>query len=330
MVSNEKTPKVVPIRKNDIASRKVRESFLEGLLSGLSWLLVAFVALFLMLITVRGFPTVAANGFAFLYTSPSKGIDEGGVGPAIFGTVVLVLLMTLIALPVGVLTSVYLVEYAGGTKASRIIRAAVNNLAGVPSIVFGLFGVAFFILFVGRGLDKLLGFSLSNPLWGKPAVIWAAATMALLVLPIVIVNTEEALLTVPVALREASAALGGTKWETISRIVLPQAVPGILTGSILSISRGAGEVAPILFTGAAFLLRDLPTINLFGVVPFVDPTKQFMELGYHIFILITQSSDVEKSRPAQYAATFVLLFITFALNFTAIIIRSQFRKRAIR
>ncbi|WP_287127670.1 phosphate ABC transporter permease PstA [Candidatus Cyanaurora vandensis] len=322
--------KYVPISKEDLSYKSVRETFLEGLLSGLSWLLVAFIVAFLGIIVVRGFPTVSANGFEFLYTSPAKGLDEGGVGPAIFGTVALVLLMTLFALPIGVLTSVYLVEYAGGRQSSRIIRAAVNNLAGVPSIVFGLFGVAFFVLFLGRGLDGLLGYSTSDPLFGKPAILWAAATMALLVLPIVIVNTEEALLAVPVSLRQGSQALGGTQWQTISRVVLPQAVPGILTGSILSISRGAGEVAPILFTGAAFLLQDLPTTQVFGVVPFIDPTKQFMELGYHIFILATQSSDVEKTRPAQYAATLVLLVITFSLNFAAIILRAQFRKRAIR
>lgn len=309
------------------AFKKARENFLAGLLSGMSWLLVAFIILFLLTITINGWPTVSANGFEFLYTSPDKGLDEGGVGPAIFGTIALVVLMTFFALPVGVFTSIYLVEYAGGKPFSRIIRAAVNNLAGVPSIVFGLFGVAFFVLFIGRGLDGLLGYSLANPLWGKPALLWAALTMALLVLPIVIVNTEEALLAVPVSLRSASLALGATQWETISRVVLPQAIPGILTGSILSISRGAGEVAPILFTGAAFLLQDLP---VFPGTVIIDPTKQFMELGYHIFILATQSSDVEKTRPAQYASTFVLLAITFFLNFAAIILRSQFRKRAIR
>ncbi|WP_245395658.1 phosphate ABC transporter permease PstA [Anthocerotibacter panamensis] len=314
----------------DFSPSKLRETFLEGLLTGLSWLLVAFIALFLGLIVVKGFPTVAANGFEFLYTAPREGLDKGGVGPAIFGTVALVTLMTFIALPIGVLTSVYLVEYTGGTNLSRIIRAAVNNLAGVPSIVFGLFGVAFFVLFIGRGLDSALGYSTTNPLFGKPAIIWAAATMALLVLPIVIVNTEEALLAIPVSLRQASLAMGATQWQTISRVVLPQAIPGILTGSILAISRGAGEVAPILFTGAAFLLQDLPVTNIFGVVPFIDPTKQFMELGYHIFILATQSSDVEKTRPAQFASTFVLLFLTFALNFTAILLRAQFRKKAIR
>lgn len=322
--------KYVEISKENLSYKSLRENFLEGLLSGLAWLLVAFIVVFLAIIVVKGFPTVSANGFEFLYTAPSKGLDEGGVGPAIFGTVALVLLMTLLALPIGVLTSVYLVEYAGGKTSSRFIRAAVNNLAGVPSIVFGLFGVAFFVLFIGRGVDGLLGYSTANPLFGKPAILWAAATMALLVLPIVIVNTEEALLAVPVSLRQASQALGGTKWQTISRVVLPQAVPGILTGSILSISRGAGEVAPILFTGAAFLLKDLPITQIFGVVPFIDPTKQFMELGYHIFILATQSSDVEKTRPAQFAATLVLLVITFALNFAAIILRAQFRKRAIR
>jgi phosphate transport system permease protein len=200
---------------------------------------------------------------------------------------------------------------------TRVIRAAVNNLAGVPSIVFGLFGLGFFINFVGQHMDAAMHPGAQNPVWGKPALIWASLTLAVMTLPVVIIATEESLRAIPQGLREASLALGATKLETIFKIVLPQAMPGIMTGGILAVSRASGEVAPILFTGAAYYMRDLPK----------SLTDQFMDLGYHIFILSTQSPNVEKTKPILYATVVVLLFLTFALNIVAILIRSRMRKK---
>jgi phosphate transport system permease protein len=252
----------------------------------------------------------------FLSTAPRKGGLEGGIWPAIFGTMLLVLVMTVVAAPVGVATAVYLSEYARpGAPITRFIRTAVANLAGVPSIVFGLFGVGFFIETVGREIDD--AFYGGALFYGKPAIIWASLTLALLTLPVVIVATEEALKAIPVDHREGSLALGATRWQTITRVVLPQAAPGILTGAILAISRGAGEVAPILFTGVAYYLPFLPA----------HPTDQFMHLGYHVFVLATQSSDVNAALPNLYATALALLALTFVLNLTAIIIRARVRAR---
>jgi len=302
--------------------------------------LVICVLFFLLLHIVRRGAGVIS--WEFLSAAPVEGMTEGGIFPAIFGTVAITLLMILMALPLGALAGIYLVEYAGMSPVARVIRAAVNNLAGVPSIVFGLFGVGFFILFVGRHLDAALGpggraaveqaigttgGQGSGLLFGQPMMLWAAATLACLVLPTIIVTTEEALTAVPQSHRDASLALGATKWETIWRVVLPQARAGILTGAILSISRGAGETAPILFTGCAYFLPRLPVAHLFGVVPMVNPLDQFMELSYHIFILATQSTDSRATLPLQYGTTLVLVALTFLLNLTGIISRYVFRRR---
>ncbi len=260
--------------------------------------------------------STSALSWEFLTTEPSKGGLAGGIWPAIYGTVLLVLVMTIAALPVGVATAIYLHEYARPDRwLQHLIRSAVINLAGVPSIVFGLFGVGFFIETVGRSIDDLAyGGAL---FYGKPAIIWASLTLALLTLPVVIVATEEALKAIPVEHREGSLALGATKWQTIARVVLPQAMPGILTGAILAISRGAGEVAPILFTGVAYYLPFLPA----------HPTDQFMHLGYHVFVLATQSPDVNAALPSLYATALVLLALTFILNISAIVIRARYRAR---
>jgi phosphate transport system permease protein len=186
----------------------------------------------------------------------------------------------------------------------------------VPSIVFGLFGMGFFIAFIGGGLDALF-YDSARPVWGQPAIIWAALTLALLTLPVVIISTEEALRTIPNEIKDASLALGATKLQTIRRIVIPQAMPGILTGAILAVGRGAGEVAPIMFTGAAYYLPYLPT----------KLNDQFMELGYHVYVMATQSPDIEKTKPILYGTVLVLLILTFLLNFTAILIRSRMRAR---
>lgn len=308
-------------------------------------LALATVIILAMLVVILG--NVVLNGagwisWEFLTTAPQQGMMAGGIYPAILGTAFLVLLMTIAAVPLGVATAIYLNEYASNvtwaqarrklaTASGRdrlsafwllvqvgfteLTRAAVTTLAGVPSIVFGLFGLGFFVQFIGEGIDRML--YNGELVFGQPALIWAALTLALLTLPVVIVVTEESLRAVPRDLREASLALGATRWQTVWRIVLPQAFPGILTGTILVISRGAGEVAPILFTGAAYFLPHLPTrLN-----------DQFMHLGYHVFILSTQSPDVEKAKPVLYATVLVLFVLTFLLNVVGIIIRVRVRRR---
>ena len=284
---------------------------------GLTFAAVAIILLILAVIlgniVIGGAGTIS---WEFLSHPPENGMEAGGIFPAIFGTVALVMLMVIAVVPVGVFTAVYLHEYTRpDSHLTRLIRVAINNLAGVPSIVFGLFGLGFFIAFIGGGLDSIF-YADEGPVWGQPAIIWAALTLALLTLPVVIVATEEALRTIPNELREASYALGATKLQTIWRIVIPQAMPGILTGSILAVSRGAGEVAPIMFTGAAYYLPYLPNAL----------NDQFMELGYHIYVMATQSPDIEATKPILYGTVLVLLILTFALNLTAVLIRSRMRR----
>jgi phosphate transport system permease protein len=216
-----------------------------------------------------------------------------------------------------VITAVYLAEYAKENSVfAKTISFAVKTLAVVPSIIFGLFGLGFFIGFIGQNMDKIFNSGVLK--WGQPNILWASLTMALLTLPVVIVSVEEAIRTIPVEMREASLALGATKWQTIRRVVLPGSVTGILTGTILAISRGAGEVAPILFTGAAYYLSDLPH----------SLSDQFMSLGYHIYIMSTQSANVDATLPIQFATTLVLLLLTFSLNAVAVTLRYRIRKRA--
>ena len=234
----------------------------------------------------------------------------------IIGTAARVILMTLFVIPVGVVTALYLTEYARTTApVTRFIRGAVNNLAGVPSIVFGLFGVGFFISFIGGSMDNLA--RANEPHWGKPGLLWASLTLAVMTMPVVIVATEEALRAITPGLREASLALGATKLQTVLRIVLPNALPGILTGGILAVSRAAGADAPILFTGAAYYLKDTPK----------SLTDQFMDLAYHVYVLSTQSPNVEQTRPILFGTVVVLLGLTFALNITAVLVRARIRRR---
>ncbi|MDB5048490.1 MAG: phosphate transporter, permease protein PstA [Fibrobacteres bacterium] len=256
--------------------------------------------------------------WAFLTQAPSQGMTEGGIFPAIMGTFMLVVIMSLFGVPVGTITAIYLSEYVHRqSRFAKLIRFAVNTLAGIPAVVFGLFGLGFFVQFTGKGMDAV--FSHGTLRWAQPNILWASLTMALLTLPVVIVSVEEAIKTVPRELREASLALGVTKWMTIWKVVLPNSIGGILTGAILAVSRGAGEVAPILFTGAAYFLPNLPH----------SFTDQFMELGYHLYIMTTQSTDVEKTLGIQYATTLVLLLLTFTLNFSAIYMRYRLRKRRV-
>ena len=281
-----------------------------------AFFIVLMVIVLMSEIIIGGWSTIS---WEFLSTGPKEGMTQGGIYPAIIGTFLLVVIMSIAGVPIGTVTAIYLSEYASHRSIfARTIRFAVNTLAGVPSIVFGLFGLGFFIQFVGTGMDNVL--SGGHLKWGQPNILWASLTMSLLTLPVVIVSVEEAIKAVPRELREASLALGATKLETIWKVVLPNSITGILTGAILAVSRGAGEVAPILFTGAAYFLPHLP-----GAL-----TDQFMELGYHIYIMSTQSPDVEATRGIQYATTLVLLVLTFALNFSAIFLRYKLRTRAAR
>ncbi len=251
----------------------------------------------------------------FLTQAPEEGMTKGGIFPAIIGTVYMTLLMSIMAVPLGTITAIYLSEYASPDSIfARIIRFAVNTLASVPAIVFGLFGLGFFVQFIGKGIDgALFGGHLT---WGQPNILWASMTMGFLTLPVVIVSVEEAIRNVPRENREASIALGATRLQTIWKIVLPGSISGILTGMILAVSRGAGEVAPILFTGAAFFLPHTPHAL----------TDQFMHLGYHIYVLATQSANVDKTIPLQYTTTMVLLILTFMLNLSAVLVRSRLRR----
>jgi phosphate transport system permease protein len=281
--------------------------------SGVATLIVlAILAVILLDILRNGLPHLS---IAFLTEAPREGMTAGGIFPAIVGMVEMVFLMTIAGVPVGVATAIYLHEYAPArSPATRLIRVAIANLAGVPSIVFGLFGLGFFVQFVGAGIDH--AFFHGQKVYGQPALIWAALTMAVLTLPVVIVATEEALRAVPRELREASLALGATKFQTVFKVVVPQASAGILTGTILAVSRGAGEVAPILFTGAAYFLPRLPH----GL------SSQFMSPSYHVYVLSTQSPDVDATKPILYATVLVLLALTFALNIAAIVVRARVRR----
>jgi len=300
-----------------------RSNWLERtrITGGVSQILTALACLIIFAIVVIIIVNIVSHGvqrlsWEFLSEPPRKHFTEGGIFPAIFGTAALVILMTMAVIPLGVATAVYMHEYA--PKRSRLVhlvRLAIQNLAGVPSIVFGLFGVGFFIEFVGRGIDR--GLYGGQLVYGQPAILWAALTLALLTLPTVVVATEEALRAIPQNYREVAYSLGATRWQVIRRIVLPQAAGGILTGGILAISRGSGEVAPVMFTGAAYSLPDLPT----------QLNHQFMELGYHVYVMSTQAFDVEATKPALYSTVLVLLMLTFLLNFTAIMIRARIRKR---
>lgn len=289
-----------------------------------------FFILILALLVILGKIFIEGIGvisWDFITGEPRNNMTEGGIGPAIFGTIAVTIFMVLMAVPLGVCSAIYLSEYAKDSFFYRLVRTSINNLSGVPSIVFGLFGLGFFIMFVGRQLDNILQTGL---LFGQPALLWASSTLAVLVLPVVIVSTLEALNSVPKSHRDASYGLGATKWQTIKNVVLPQARPGILTGTILAISRGVGETAPILFLGCAFFLPNLPVVDLcIGniCIPMINPAEQFMYLAYHIFILATQSSNPTKTLPLQYGSTLVLIGLTILLNITAIIFRYRFRKK---
>jgi phosphate transport system permease protein len=261
----------------------------------------------------------------FIADDPRESNTEGGVFPAIFGTVMMVLIMSIVITPLGVVAAFYLREYAKQGPFVSAVRIAVNNLAGVPSIVFGVFGVGFFIYFVGGTLDRLFfPEALPTPTFGTGGILWASLTLALLTVPVVIVATEEGLAAIPGSMREASLALGATKFETTMRVVLPSVMPSILTGLILAMARAAGEVAPLMITGVVKLAPALP---IDGFWPFLHLERKFMHLGFHIYDVGFQSPNVDAARPMVFTTAMLLLLIVVLLNLMAIVLRNRLRKK---
>lgn len=279
-------------------SRKLKQSIGFTILRMAGIIVVSILILIIFDIVSKGAEVIS---WEFITEMPRNGMTEGGIYPAIIGTFYVTLITAVISIPLGMFAAIYLNEYARKGFLTRLIRMAIRNLSGVPSIVFGLFGVAFFVQGMGFGTS----------------IISAGLTLALLTLPVTITASEESLKTVPKSYRDGALALGATKWQSIRTNVLPAAVPGMLTGSILGLSRAAGETAPILFTGAAFFLPHLPN----------SPLSQFMALPYHLYILATQHHAIEKVRPIAYGTALVLITLVFIMNLAAIILREKFRKK---
>lgn len=260
----------------------------------------------------------------FLTQNPREANTEGGVFPAIFGTVLMVLLMSVVVTPFGVIAAIYLHEYASQQWLVNIVRVAVNNLAGVPSIVYGVFGLGFFVYFLGGNIDALFfADKLPGPTFGTPGLIWASLTLALLTVPTVIVSTEEGLARIPQSMREGSMALGATQAETLFKVILPIASPAILTGVILAIARAAGEVAPLMLVGVVKLA---PTLPVDGTFPYLHLDRKFMHLGFHIYDVGFQSPNVEAARPLVYATSLLLVTIIVGLNLAAFTLRARLEK----
>lgn len=267
----------------------------------------------------------AHNLWEFFSGSPREANTEGGIFPAIFGTVMMVIIMSVVVTPFGVLAAIYLREYAKQGTLTRIVRISVNNLAGVPSIVFGVFGVGFFVYFVGGYVDRMFyEAALPAPTFGTPGLIWVSLTLALLTLPVVIVSTEEGLTRIPRAVREGSLALGATKSETLWKVVVPIAAPAMMTGLILAVARAAGEVAPLMLVGVVKLAPNLPLDSQF---PFLHMERKIMHLGFHIYDVGFQSPNAEAARPLVYATAAVLVGIIMILNLTAIAVRNRLREK---
>lgn len=291
----------------------IKGILIEGLTLSSALVIIAIVVVMIAVIVMGGKDQIT---WEFLTSFPTDGMTKGGIFPAIYGTALLVIIMSVAAVPFGTITAIYLTEYASENSIiAKTIRFAVRTLAVIPSIIYGLFGLGFFIKFVGTSMDN--AFWGGQLKWGQPNILWASLTMALLTLPVVIVSVEEALKTVPRDLRAASLALGATKWQTIWKVVIPGSISGIMTGTILAVSRGAGEVAPILFTGVAYYVATLPG----------SLSDQFMVLGYHIYVMTTQSANVDQTMPIQFGTTLVLLSLTFMLNISAIVLRYRIRKK---
>ena len=261
----------------------------------------------------------------FLTDEPREANTEGGISPAIFGTVMMVLLMSVFVTPFGVVAAVYLREYARQGFVTQAIRIAVNNLAGVPSIVYGVFGLGFFIYIIGAEVDQLFyPEALPAPTFGTPGLLWASLTLALLTVPVVIVATEEGLARIPRSVREGSLALGATKFETLWRVVLPMASPAMMTGLILAVARAAGEVAPLMLVGVVKLAPSLP---LDGNYPYLHRDQKFMHLGFHIYDVGFQSPNIEAARPLVFATALLLVIVIAGLNLSAVALRNRLREK---
>jgi phosphate transport system permease protein len=280
------------------SNAKLNEKIAFAILKLSAVMVVTFVLVILYHIVSNGFSAISLE---FITEMPRTRMTQGGIFPAIVGTSYLIAGSMLVALPIGILSAIYLNEYARPSKTTWAIEMAISNLAGTPSVVFGLFGLALFVKYLGFG----------------PSILSASLTLALLILPVIIRASQEALLTVPKEYREASLALGVTKWETIRRIVLPAALPGIITGVILSIGRVAGETAPILLTGAAYFLPRLPN----------SIYSQFMALPYHLYVLATSGTNISQTRPLQYGTALVLLMIILFTNIIAVSFRNHYKKK---
>ncbi|MDK2834823.1 MAG: phosphate transport system permease protein [Methanolobus sp.] len=281
-----------------LPNAKINEKIAFTLLRMAMGLVVLFVFIILYYIISNGYSVISLE---FLTSMPAKRMTAGGIYPAIVGTIYLIIGSMAVALPLGILAAIYLNEYARPGKVTWTIEMAISNLAGTPSVVFGLFGLAMFVKYMGFG----------------PSLLAASLTLALLILPVIIRASQEALITVPKEYREASLALGVTKWQTIYRVVLPSAIPGMVTGAVLSVGRVAGETAPILLTGAAYFLPRLPD-SVFS---------QFMALPYHLFVLATAGTNIAQTRPIQYGTALILLIIVLGVNAFAIAIRNHYRKK---
>lgn len=266
-----------------------------------------------------------AKVWEFVSDEPRESNTEGGIFPAIFGTVMMVLIMSVLVTPFGVIAAIYLREYATQGPIIRTIRIAVNNLAGVPSIVYGVFGLGFFVYFLGGNIDQLFfPEALPAPTFGTPGIMWSSLTLALLTLPVVIVSTEEGLSRIPRSIREGSLALGATKAETLWRTIIPMASPAMMTGLILAVARAAGEVAPLMLVGVVKLAPNLP---LDGNFPYLHLERKFMHLGFHIYDVGFQSPNVEAARPLVYATSLLLILVIVTLNLSAIHIRNRLREK---
>jgi len=275
--------------------------------------------------TVEKVWVYAGNIWTVLTTEPREANTEGGIFPAIFGTVMMVMIMSFIVTPFGVIGALYLREYARQGVIVRTVRIAVNNLAGVPSIVFGVFGLGFFVYGVGGTIDALwFSDRLPTPTFGTGGILWASLTLALLTVPVVIVATEEGLAAVPREYREGSIGLGATKWETMWKVVLPTALPGILTGLILAMARAAGEVAPLMLTGVVKLAPAMPIDDTW---PFIHLDRKFMHLGFHIYDVGFQSPNVEAAKPMVFVTTLVLIAVVVTLNLMGIVLRNRMRRK---
>jgi len=266
-----------------------------------------------------------SRGWEFIVADPRESNTEGGIFPAIFGTVMMVFIMSFAVAPLGVLAALYLREYAKQGLLVRMVRIAVNNLAGVPSIVFGMFGLGFFVYLIGGSLDRLFyPEALPTPTFGTGGILWASLTLALLTVPVVIVAAEEGLAAVPRIVREGSLALGATKFETIWRVVVPAAAPGILTGMILAMARAAGEVAPLMIVG---MVKLAPSLPIDGRTPFVHFERKFMHLGFHIFDVGFQSPNIEATTPIVFATALLLIVVVTVMNIVAILLRNHLRRK---